>query len=101
MGRAYYKCTLRFSSTSNVTDTVFELSVGAHPPSEKFSTPPPRRSADAALPYERLCVGSAESEDQQVRSRHLVQVQSPVSTALKLNNKTTRFRLLFYTIYTY
>ena len=30
----------------------------------------------------RLCVGSAESEDQQVRSRHLVQVQSPVSTAL-------------------
>ena len=48
MGRAYYKCTLRFSSTSNVTDTVFELSVGAHPPSEKFSTPPPRRSAGAA-----------------------------------------------------
>ena len=23
MGRAYYKCTLRFSSTSNVTDTVY------------------------------------------------------------------------------
>ena len=37
----------------------------------------------------RLCVGSAESEDQQVRSRHLVQVQSLISTTGKpiLKNK--------------
>jgi len=30
MGRAYYKCTLRFSSTSNVTDTNVSASVINH-----------------------------------------------------------------------
>ena len=39
-------------------------------------------SAGAAQPYARLCVGSAESEDQQVRRPYLVQVQSPISRPL-------------------
>ena len=51
---------------------------------ENFFAPPPHRSADAAQPYTRLCVGSADSKDQQVRSRHLVQVQSPISTAYNI-----------------
>jgi hypothetical protein len=41
----------------------------------------PQRLKSHPYTVRRLRVGSAEPEDQQVRSHHLVQVQSPISTA--------------------
>jgi hypothetical protein len=57
---------------------VFEISPSHM---KTFHYPPQRFDNHQILPaaVRRLCVGSAESEDQQVRRPHHVQVQSPIS----------------------
>src|SRR6266567_7794268 len=71
---------------------VFEISPSHM---KTFHYPPQHLDNHQVLPaaIRRLCVGSAKSEDQQVRRPHYVQVQSPISRTTKYI-QTTNYKAI-------